>query len=522
MLVELDVRDLGVVAQLRVDLGAGMTALTGETGAGKTLVIEAINLLLGGKADPSRVRPGATEAVVQGRFVDGDDELVLKRVVPRTRRSRAYINGDLAAAGTLAEEGSQRVEIHGQHAQQVLLKPSAQRAVLDRSADISTARYDAARAALAALETQLAALGGDEAARLRELEFLRFQVAEINDAAIAGPDEDELLREREALLGDADRIAEQAAAVGRQLGDGGAGDILASVSAALSATPWTDLAERATELETMSRDLLRDVQDRTGQLGADPTELGRVQARRSVLTALRRKFGPELSDVISFGTTAADQIDELERHGERAAVLQTAIAQARDEVRDAADELAQRRRTAAPELATTLENLLAEVGMAGAGVRFEVAGEAGADVELLVAPNRGMPLAPLASAASGGELSRVMLALHRALSVGPATMIFDEVDAGVGGATANSIGSSLARLAREHQILVVTHLPQIAAAADAQICVRKSDKGALTTTTVTVLDSEERVVELARMLSGTPDSDTARTHARELLDTARR
>ncbi len=519
MLVELAVRDLGVVSALRVDLAAGMCAVTGETGAGKTLIIEAIGLLLGARSDAARVRPGADAAVVEGRFVDGDDETVLRRVVPAQGRSRCYVDGQLATLTELAERGGAFVEIHGQHAQQALLRPKAQRDALDRFGGVDTGPYLEARRQLRAIEDEIEALGGDDRARARELDLVRFQVAEIDGADLTDPDELAVLAEREDLLADATRSREVGAAAGELLGaDDGATDLVARAAALIADhRAFAPVSERLVAVAAELGDCAAEVRSLTDGVSEDPEQLDEVRRRRQSLLELRRKYGDTIADVIAFGEEARGRLEELEGRDARAAALESELAAAVDRLDAEAAALAAARAAAAPGLAAAVEERLADVGLPSATFDVEVGGVDGSEVQFTLAANRGMEAASLTKVASGGELSRVMLAIHQVLSAGPPTMVFDEVDAGIGGVTAAAVGASLARLARERQVLVVTHLPQVAACADLQVSVRKDSDDRMTTSTVTVLDTEERVVELARMLSGSPDSEAAHEHARELL-----
>ena len=539
MLLELAVRDLGVIPELRLVLGPGMTAVTGETGAGKTMVVDAIELLVGGRADPMLVRTGASEAWVEGRFVrpgdlsDGDEpgEVVLSRAIPRNGRSRAYIDGRLATAGELAAVGAALVDLHGQHAHQSLLHPAAQRESLDRFGDVDLDPLRAARYDVALVADELTALGGDERARARELDLVRYQVGEIDGAAVEGPDEDERLEAEEDLLADA--AAHRAAASGAVAalsGDGnGASDGAASASDALGAAvaavagraPFRDAEARLRALAAELTDVAAELRSVGESIDEDPARLDAVRERRQLLHDLRRKYGDTLADVLAEGERLKGRLAQLEDHDRRAAELDAALIEARKVEAAAAAVVAAARREAAPPLAQRIQANLADLAMPKAEVAIEVRGDdPGDDVEVLLAANPGTPPLPLARVASGGELARTMLALRLVLTGAPPTLVFDEVDAGIGGTAALAVGRSLARLAGEHQVLVVTHLPQVAAYADEQVQVAKQTDEAATVSQARVLDRPERVIELSRMLSGQPDSDAARTHAAELLASA--
>jgi DNA repair protein RecN (Recombination protein N) len=541
VLVELAVRDLGVIAELRLVLRGGMTAVTGETGAGKTMVVDAIELLVGGRADPMLVRTGAEEAWVEGRFVRGDtpneadaapDEVVVARAIPRSGRSRAYIDGRLATAGELAEVGALFVDLHGQHAHQSLLHPAAQRDALDRFGEVDLGPLRAARVTVHDLLDELAAMGGDERARARELDLVRYQVDEIDAAAITGEDEDDELEAEEDALADAAAHREAAAAAVAALsgdGDGTAGDGLASAADAVGVAvavlagrrPFGPAEERLRALAAEVVDVAAELRAGGEAIDEDPERLEHVRERRHLLRELRRKYGETLADVVAEGERLRARLAELERHDRRAAELDGELARARAVEAAAAAEVAAARRAAAPHLAARIQANLLDLAMPKALVAIEVRGDdPGDDVEVLLAANPGTPPLPLAKVASGGELARTMLALRLVLTDAPPTLVFDEVDAGIGGRAAVAVGRALAHLGHEHQVLVVTHLPQVAAYADAQVRVAKQSDDAATISHVSLLDRGERVIELSRMLSGQPDSDAARTHAAELLATA--
>jgi DNA repair protein RecN (Recombination protein N) len=539
VLLELAVRDLGVIADLRLVLGPGMTALTGETGAGKTMVVDAIELLVGGRADPVLVRTGADEAWVEGRFVRGDDEVVLARVVPRSGRSRAYIDGRLATAGELGAIAAELVDLHGQHAHQSLLRPAAQREALDRFGRVDLEPLRAARQEIRAILDELASMGGDERARARELDLLRYQVGEIDAAAIAGPDEDAELERLEDELADAAAHREAAAgavlvltgdgtsdAIGGDVGDAGASaaDAVGSALALVAGrTPYAGAESRLRALAAELSDVSAELRATGESIDEDPERLTQVRQRRQLLHDLRRKYGDSVAEVLAEGDRLRSRLAELEDHDRRAAELDERLTASRAAEARAAAAVAAARRSGAPQLAAEVQAHLAELAMPRAGVEVVVAGDdPGDDVELRLAANPGTPPLPLAKVASGGELARTMLALRLVLTAAPPTLVFDEVDAGIGGAAAAAVGRSLARLAARdgHQVLVVTHLPQVAAHADAQVRVAKQSDEATTVAHARVLDHPERVVELSRMLSGQPDSDAARVHAAELLAAA--
>ncbi|MCA1692290.1 MAG: hypothetical protein LC733_08870, partial [Actinobacteria bacterium] len=526
------------------------------------------------------VRPGAEEARVEGRFLVDGEELVVARAVPRTGRSRAYMNGRLATAGELAELGQGLVDLHGQHAHQSLLAPRMQREALDRFGHIDLGPLEEARRRLAALEASLAALGGDERARARELDLLRYQLDELAAAGIDGPDEEERLEsEEDALASAADDREAGSAAHRALLEDGGAADCVARALAACAGRrPFADLEVRLRAVAAEVAEAGADLRAATEAVVVDPERLDDVRARRRLLADLRRKYGERLSDVLSFEVQARARFADLEQHGERAQALEGERAEVEGVVEREAAAVGQARRQAAPVLAARVEEQLQSLAMAGA--RFEVTVEGperpsergegpeqpsergegperpsergrgpgagpGDQVTFLLGANRGEATLPVAKAASGGELARTMLALRLALGpsgplsgvAGPSgpdgpgaeTLVFDEVDAGVGGEAALAVGRALAALAEAGcasggggQVMVVTHLPQVAAFADHQVAVTKVEREGRTVAEARRLSEKERVVELSRMLSGQPASATARDHAEELLAAASR
>ncbi|MEA2717275.1 MAG: repair protein RecN [Actinomycetota bacterium] len=582
MLAELHVRDLGVIADLTLLLGPGMTALTGETGAGKTLLVEAIELLVGGRADPVLVRPGADEARVEGRFVDGEVEVVLARTVPRHGRSRTYVDGRLATLSELAEIGARLVDLHGQHTHQSLLGGRVQRAALDRFGAVDLEPWAAARGRVTALDDALAGLGGDARSRAREIDLLGFQVAELDAAGLTDPHEDEALQAEEDLLA--------AAAAHRQGGtaahaalreDGGAADAVAvAIEAVSGRRPYAEIESRLRSVAVEIDEAAADARQVADAIAEDPERLDAVRARRRLLRELCRKYGERLSDVLAYGTDARNRLAELHVHDERVKELEEERIVAVAAVQEAAAAVGRARREAAPRLAAAVEHHLRDLALARA--RFEVAvaddDPSGSSVTFLLGANPGELPLPLAKVASGGELARTMLACRLVLSDAPPTLVFDEVDAGVGGQAALAVGRALAALAgpapagattdgaagtattdgpapsgvttdgaagtattdgprttadpghaglagtgrRGHQVLVVTHLAQVAAFADSQVAVTKDERDGRTVADVRRLDGTDRVVELSRMLSGQPSSATAHDHAQELLATASR
>ena len=536
MLHELHIESMGVIERLDLVLTAGLTAFTGETGAGKTMLVEAINLLVGGRADPSVVRPGGGEARVEGRFVVDDDEYIVARVIPTDGRSRAYVNGRLATATNLAELGARTVDLHGQHAHQSLLTTAAQRDALDRFCSTDLQPLRAARARLVEIDAALAALGGDQRSRAREIDLLRFQLGELSDAAISDADEDERLSAEEDTLADAaahreaGQLAVDALTGSVEGVDGAPADrpVADAFGVALRAiagrAPFDEYSVRLEALAAETTELGRDLRAFTEELDEDPERLAEIRQRRQLLHDMRRKYGESLADVIAFHEEARQRLSELESYDERVAALERDRESAVKAERTAAATVAKIRKAGASKLGTAVRDVVRSLAMPHAEVDVVVGDEApGDDVAFLIAANPGLPMLPLSRVASGGELARTMLALRLVLTEAPETLVFDEVDAGIGGAAATAVAEALARLGRRHQVMVVTHLAQVAALADSQIVVTKtvSDSEAGETTTVArarAVDGDERIDEIARMLSGEQAGASARRHAADLLD----
>jgi DNA repair protein RecN (Recombination protein N) len=531
VLTELTVRDLGVIESVTLQLDQGMTALTGETGAGKTLLVEALELLVGGRADPALVRPGAVEALVEGRFVlsggDGQDEqeVILSRAVPAQGRSRAWIDGRMTPVSALAEAGRKLVDLHGQHAHQSLLDTAAQRRALDAYAGVDLGPMLAARERCRRLADELASLGGDDRDRAREADLLRYQLAEIDGAALEEANEDDELAAEEQRLAEMSGHLQAAATAWRALNAGddtdpAAVDLVGAARAVLEGrAPLRALAARLAAVQAEVADAASELREVVETWEEDPARLAHVRQRRQLLRELSRKYGDGPAGVLAYAGEARRRLDDLQSVEARAASLQDALGAARTELVAAEAAVGAARRDAAPALAKAVARHLRRLAMPHARLEVRVGTpDPGDDVSFLLAANPGGGLLPLSKVASGGELSRTMLALRLVLTDAPPTMVFDEVDAGVGGEAAHAVAQALAEVAQRHQVLVVTHLAQVAARAHRQHGVRKDVRAGKAVAHAAPLDGDDRVVELARMLSGRPDSTTARRHAEELLD----
>ena len=519
LLSEIHIENLGVIDDANIVLGSGLVALTGETGAGKTMIVEAISLLLGGRADSSVIRSGADEARVDGRFVSGETEQVLARVISREGKSRAYLNGRLATVAQLAEIGTQMVDLHGQNAHQSLLKVGAQRAALDLFGKIDLQPLRAARARLTEIDAGLALLGGDSRTRARDIDLLRFQVTEINSARIISDIEDSQLESEEDLLSQAANYRETFESCYTSINeDNGALDVLRTALTQLSGGAGaSDLALRLRGVVSELEEIATELRSAGESIEENPQRLEEIRERRHLLRELRRKYGDGLDEVLQYANEARVRLEEMLQHDARVAELEQSRVAALAELDLCEQAVLKARRHVAPKLAKAITLHLPGLAMANARLEITVEGTAGQDVEFRFSANPGMPLQQIAKVASGGETARLMLAVNLVLSAEPQTLIFDEVDAGIGGETANTVAEALAKLGDSHQVVVVTHLPQVAAVARQHISVTKEVRGTMTFASPTVLNEAERVSEIARMLSGNADSKAAVQHAKEML-----
>ena len=556
MLTELVVEGLGVIERAELELDAGCSALTGETGAGKTLLVAALGLLLGQRSDRSMVREGADEARVEGRFVVPRDhpavqllsarglledlgpsqqaEIVITRIVaPEPRSTKARINGRLATTALLNEIGTSLVEIAGQHDARGVSSRSVQRHLLDAfcgagslSGEVAMAVRDTNRS-----ERAIAELVEGARARERELDVLRYEIAEIEAASLREGESSELTAQATQLENAELSAVATSAAIDALSGDSGAVDLLAQAESALSRVAAVDatvrelcsrLSAAAVEVTDVAADLSRLVVE------PDPEALESVRQRLEVIGRLKRKYGHDEGQILSYLENAGARVRELAL----ATIDLERLQRDKDEHLGRAHELAARlsgmRAEVAPRLASALEELLADLALPGARCRVSLVPrplyEGGYEaVELLVSTNPGQSPLPLAKVASGGELSRITLALHLLTSAGSDVMVFDEVDAGVGGRAAQAVGRALAQLARDSgaQVLVVTHLPQVAAFVDAQYRVTKEQVDGSQRVLVMRVEGDDRLEELSRMLAGMPESARGKQHAEELLHIAR-
>ena len=553
MLTELRIRNFAIIDSLALPLARGFNVLSGETGAGKSIIVGALGLLLGERASTEVIRTGADRATVEGTFdVDGRDDLaalldargidvdartvVLKREVAAGGRTRAWANGTPVTAGILAEIGRLLVNLHGQHEAQTLLDAESQRRTLDAfaGAQLQAERVRACAAALDGVRGEIQALAARRAEAERRADYLRHVAREIDDARVV-EGEDERLEEEARRLEHAEELRTLAAGASSLL-DGGEDAVLqqlAAVHRSLGTLERIDPAlARLGELYDAAfyalEELSRDLVDYERSVELDPERLQDVQRRRDQLFRLIKKYGPTLADVAEQGRRAREELDLVESADADLRALELREQKANEELTAAAAELTALRIAAAERLSEAVERVFPDLGMADGRFRVALAPRAapsatGAeDVEFRVALNVGHDARPLARAASGGELSRVMLALKTILARldRVPTLVFDEVDAGIGGRVGLLVGETMRRVADHHQVFAISHLPQLAARAHHHILVSKGARDGVTTADVRVLAGEPRVAEVARMLGGDSESPVSRAHARELLDNA--
>ncbi|HMH25551.1 MAG TPA: DNA repair protein RecN [Gemmatimonadaceae bacterium] len=553
MLTELRIRNFAIIEQVTLPLAEGFNVLSGETGAGKSIIVGALGLLLGERASADLIRTGADKATVEGVFdvakLKGiaaladdhgieveDDTLVLKREIAANGRGRAWVNGATVTATVLAEIGRQLVNLHGQHDAQTLLDGESQRRILDAfgGAEIQAAAVRSTHAELAALRREIMSLSSRRAEAEKRADYLRHVAKEIEDARLS-PGEDSKLEDEARVLENADELRTLANSLSELL-SGDEASVMTQLGA--SQRPLTSIeridpsAARMQELFDAGfyalQELARSVEDYAASVELDPARLADVRLRRDRLFGLLKKYGPTLDNVIEAGRSARAELDLIDTAQFDLANLNARESDARRRLTADAEKLSDLRLTAAKKLNKAVDALLPPLGMPDGRfsvlliARDEPTAEGAEDVEFRVALNVGHEDRPLARVASGGELSRVMLALKTILARVDRvpTLIFDEVDAGIGGRVGLQVGDTLRRVAKEHQVFAISHLPQIAARAHHHIVVAKGAKGGVTSADITVLEGSSRVNEIARMLGGDPDSKISRAHAKELLETA--
>ncbi len=553
MLTELRIRNFAIIESVTLPLGEGFNVLSGETGAGKSIIVGALGLLLGERASADLIRSGAEKATVEGVFdvannraivaladergIDvEDDTLVLKREISASGRGRAWINGAPVTATVLADIGRQLVNLHGQHDAQTLLDGESQRRILDAFGGAEPQANEVRRihGELTRIRREIATLSSRRAEAEKRADYLRHVAKEIEDARLS-PGEDAKLEDEARILENADELRTLAASLNDLL-SGEESSVLTQLGAAQR--PLTSIeridpaAARMQELFDAGfyalQELARSVEDYAGSVDLDPARLEQVRQRRDRLFGLLKKYGPTLDNVIEAGRSARAELDLIDTAQFDLATLTAQETDSRRWLSVEAEKLSEMRISAGKKLAKSVDVLLPQLGMPDGKfavalvARDEPTAEGAEDVEYRVALNVGHEDRPLARVASGGELSRVMLALKTILARVDQvpTLIFDEVDSGIGGRVGLQVGDTLRRVAKEHQVFAISHLPQIAARAHHHIVVAKGAKGGVTTADISVLEGTSRVNEIARMLGGDPESKVSRAHAKELLQSA--
>lgn len=569
MLQELSINNLALIDKARIQFGQGLNILTGETGAGKTVVVGAVNLLLGGRADASLIRSGSTKAEVQGLFtipsalkssdeklgdiLEDDDQLIIRRVISTDGKNKCYINDHMVTVATLSEIGRRLVDLHGQHEHQSLFKTSSHVDFLDKYggktlSELRTAFREKSET-LRGLKDELAQLRGAEREMLGKKDLLQFQVGEIERAALVPGEDDELMRERD-ILRNAEKLYSAVAKAANALSESD------------EAAPGTELVARAVdELRTVGNidpeldglierlngilieleDCSQSIRDYGSTLDFPPNRLQEIEDRLALISLLKRKYGATVEEILAYMDSASKELLLCDTSGERMEKLEVAIKEAEKELAGIAAHQSETRVGAAKVFAKEVMRELADLNMPNA--RFEVSFSREQDndgllvedkrtklypngidkIEFMVSANKGEPPKPLTKIASGGEISRVMLALKIILADADEvpTLIFDEIDTGIGGTTAMAVGQKMSILGERHQVFSVTHLPQIAGFADKHFSVVKLEVGERTNTEIVELLSDTRVSEMARLLSGN-SSDVSLKHAEEMISQAQR
>ena len=553
MLIELRIRDYAVIHDLTLELGPGLSALSGETGAGKSIIVGALSLLLGERASSDSVRIGAKRAMVEAVFdvssypklrahlndlgIEAEDGLlILRREVAAAGRNRAWINESPTTARTVGELGRSLVDLHGQHEHQTLLRKDTQRSILDAFGE---AGQDASAVAeefhdLARLEAKLKELREHRRELASRVDFLRFQISELDEANVQAG-EDQALAEESGRLENSEELLDEATRIHGELysADGAITEKISAMAQTLARLKVWDSALEGPHKELQEAyhaltEVGRNLGNYVGTTRHDPVRLEEVRSRLDLMHSLKRKYGPTSEDVIAVCERVRAELDELEDGRWDEDTLAAEVERMRGKLVSSAASLSKKRQEAATRLEKEVEALLPDLGLPAGTfkVQMEILPEVGShgaeNVEFLVSLNAGFPPTALVRVASGGELSRVMLALKAILARVDQvpTMVFDEIDVGIGGQVASLVATKLKDVARCHQVFVVTHLPQLASRARSHILVEKSEGEGLAAADVRGLTGDARVREIARMLGGDPESETSQEHARELLAAA--
>ncbi|MDD6484833.1 MAG: DNA repair protein RecN [Clostridiales bacterium] len=551
MLNQLYIKNVAVIDEMEVTVNSGMSVLTGETGAGKSIIIDSINMIMGERANKELVRYGTEKARVQAVFdtnpyvnkiledndIDSEDEqLIITRTLTKDGKSAARINGMAVTLGVLREVADGLINIHGQHDNQALLTPAKHIQFLDAYAKDEQELYDCRRAykELREIHSELSALKTDESEKMQRMDLLKYQINEIEKARLE-PGEEEDLKEQRDICANAEKLASAVEEAYTALYEGvkmqSAYDGISIAINALSSVK--ELAPALKSVYESLSDAVYTIEDAAHELKGfgesvefDEGALDEIEDRLEHISRLKRKYGRDIEAINEFLKKAKQELHSIETSDERLAELEVIYKEKHTAFKKLADKLSAKRKKAAAELEERIEEALGELNMEKARFKVQVEpseklSQNGADrVEFLIGTNPGEPLKPLVKIASGGELSRVMLAIKSVIAADDIvdTMIFDEIDTGVSGKAALKIAAKLAHIGKHKQVICITHLPQLAAAADNHYLISKNVDGPLASTTLTELDYDGRVEELARIIDGGEVSETAKKHARELLD----
>ena len=541
MLLGLDIKNIALIEKLNIEVKEGMTVLTGETGAGKSIIIDAVNLLLGARGGKNLVRYGEEKASVQGLFSVGNkldalleendieicDELVLSRSLTADGKSVCRINGSMVPQNVLREIGAELINIHGQQDNQALLTPQKHIDFLDGYAKIDLAEYSELFAKRKEILKKIEALSKDEEERIARIDLLRYQVAELSSADIKDGEKAEIQSEK-IIIENAEKIVGAISEAYRVLyEENSAYDSVSIASGSLSKISGIDgkideITGKITDIQYEIEDLVHELKGVLDGVEYDEQVLNDMEQRLDTITKLERKYGGSESAAIEYLKNAQEELETLENADEAVSGLGIELENINKKLTEAAAELTRKRRTGADKLQKEIENALSDLDMPK--VKFEIFinecefDKKGCDnVEFMISPNPGEPLKPLVQIASGGELSRVMLAIKSIINDGIDTMIFDEIDTGVSGSAAQKIAKKLSALAKGRQVICVSHQAQLAATADNHYVIKKQEEADRTVTKIRQLSMEERVTELARIIDGDNITDTAIKHAKEML-----
>lgn len=541
MLIGLDIKNIALIEKLNIEVKEGMTVLTGETGAGKSIIIDAVNLLLGARGNKTLVRHGEEKANVEGLFsADGEieavlaengievcDDIVISRMLSADGKSVCRINGSMVSQNVLREIGAYLINIHGQQDSQALLTPTKHIDFLDGYAGIELSEYRGIFAERKELLKKIEALSKNEEERLERIDLLRYQVNELSQAELKIGEKEEITGEK-TVIENAEKIVSAISEAYNVLYDeNSAYDNVSIAATALSKIAGIDkkideISSKITDMQYLIEDLAHELKGILDGVEYDEQVLNDMEARLDQITSLERKYGGSEASAIEYMKKAQAELSVLENADEAISGLSGELSSVNIRLENSAKKLTAARKTAAKKLEKEIENALFELDMPK--VRFEIMisgaeyGQKGADnVEFMISPNPGEPLKPLVKIASGGELSRVMLAIKSIINDGIDTMIFDEIDTGVSGSAAQKIAKKLSALSCGRQVICISHQPQLAAAADNHYVIKKQEEGERTVTKIRELSEEERVGELARMIDGDNITETAINHAKEML-----